>query len=413
MKIETVAKNVKLASIKFRSSNARDRNKALEAIAKTLKANTSNILIANKKDLKNAKTMGLNSAMTDRLRLSKESIKDIIQSVRAIKNQNEVVGIIDEKYKRPNGLIVQKQRIPLGTVAMIFESRPNVVVDGAALAIKSGNCILLKGGKEAYHSNKILGQLIRRAIKNFIPENVVVVLDSKKREHIDTILKLHQYIDLVVPRGGENLIKYVQANATMPVIAHFKGLCHTYIHEDANISKAISIAFNAKAHRTGVCNAMETLLINEKIAKTILVKLIPYYKSAGIEIRGCLKTCRFVKGIKKATKKDWSTEYLDKIISIRIVTSMDEAIKHINSYGTFHTECIVAKNKKAIEKFSQLVDASCIMINASTRFNDGGELGLGAELGISTSKFHAYGPMGAKEMTATRFLVQGSGQIRS
>jgi len=303
--------------------------------------------------------------------------------------------MVVESHTRADGLLVQKQRIPLGVIGMIFESRPNVVVDGAALAIKSGNAIILKGGKEAQYSNRKLFEIIHHSTASVLPEGSISLIET--REDVAEILKLDQYIDLMVPRGGSALIQYVKANATMPVVAHDKGLCHLYVHADCEVD-AEAIVLNAKTQRPGVCNALETLILHEKFPHN--EKILNALKAAGVELKH------------PATDVDFATEWLDKKISIKMVSNHLEAIEHIKKYSSHHTEAILAKDPKVIEDFLNSLDASCIAINASTRFNDGGELGLGAELGISTSKLHAYGPMGASEMTTTRFIVTGNGHVR-
>lgn len=411
----SILKNIqaaRAASDKLRSSTAKARKQALAALALALVKQQKPILQANARDIAWAKEQGLTAAMINRLTLTDKSIAALAKSVREIARQPEVVGEIIETTRRPNGLLIQRERIPLGVIAMIFESRPNVVIDCAALAIKSGNAIVLKGGKEARHSNAILGDVVRRSIKPYLPMDSVIVLDSTSRDAVGELLHLPQYIDVVIPRGGEGLVRYVTENARMPVIAHYKGLCHVYVHSDAKLADAVKIAVNAKAQRPGVCNAAETLLVHEKVAKTFLSKLIPEFDALQVEVRGCSKTKKLFPKVKAATAEDWDTEYLDRIISIKVVNGLDEAIAHIQRHGSHHTEAICAQTKTAIQRFFNEVDASCVVANASTRFNDGGELGLGAELGISTSKLHAYGPMGAREMTATRFVVHGKGQIR-
>lgn len=389
MTVTEMARRAKETSLKLQALSEDQRVKALHAIGSSLVKNANKILEENAKDL--SAGTGLSKAMIDRLTLSEKSIQSLKEMCDAIAAQPQVVGQIVEETRRPNGLLIQKQRIPIGVIGMIFESRPNVVVDGAALAIKSGNAIILKGGKEAQHSNRILIDVIHEATKNILPEGSVSLIET--REDVAEILKLNQYIDLMVPRGGSALIEHVRENATMPVVAHDKGLCHIYVHKDADTSKVIPIVINAKVSRPGVCNAVETLLIHrdypekEKVREALIKE--------GVEIRA-----------------DFDTEWLDKIISLKEVSSEDEAIAHIQKHGSHHTEAILARDAKVIEKFLNSLDASALVVNASTRFNDGGELGLGAELGISTSKLHAYGPMGAKEMTTTRFIVTGSGQIR-
>lgn len=408
MQTQEIAKLAKQATHKLQSLPEAQRLMALEAIATSIEKNIDEVLTENEKDLALAKENLLSSAMVDRLTLTKNSILSLAKMCRDVADQERVVGTIVEEYKRPNGLIIQKQRIPIGVIGMIFESRPNVIVDGAALAIKSGNAIILKGGKEAQFSNRKLFEIIKNAIERILPAGSVSMIET--REEVSELLKLNEHIDLMVPRGGSALIKFVRDNATMPVVAHDKGLCHTYVHEDADSKIVIPIILNAKTQRAGVCNALETLILHEKYPdnKNILEALL----KMGVEIRGCEKTLGLIPSLKLATDKDYETEYLDKIISVKIVSNLQEAILHIQRHSSHHTEAIIAQDKGAIEEFLNTLDASALIVNASTRFNDGGELGLGAELGISTSKLHAYGPMGAKEMTTTRFLVLGNGQTR-
>ena len=408
MSVKEIAQKAKKATTQLQSLPEEQRLMALESIAMALTKNSSEILAENKKDLDDARKGQLSSAIIDRLTLTEKSIEALSQMCRDVADQVQVVGTIVEEYTRPNGLVIQKQRIPLGVIGMIFESRPNVVVDGAALAIKSGNAIILKGGKEAQFSNRKLFQVIQEAIERILPEGTVSLVET--REDVAELLKLHEYIDLMVPRGGSSLIQHVRTHATMPVVAHDKGLCHLYVHSDAEKEKVIPIILNAKTQRPGVCNALECLLLNEGYPenKNIIQRLV----DAGVELRGCEKTMSLHSEVKKATAQDYDTEYLDKILSVKIVSSPEEAISHIQTHSSHHTEAILAQDTAVIELFLNSLDASALVINASTRFNDGGELGLGAELGISTSKLHAYGPMGAKEMTTTRFLVRGNGQIR-
>jgi glutamate-5-semialdehyde dehydrogenase len=408
MSIIDIAQKARLASRTLQSLPEEQRLMALEAIATALGQNTDSILAENKKDLDEGKKNQLSPALLERLTLSEKSLLNLAQMCRNVADQEQVVGTIVEEYKRPNGLIIQKQRIPLGVIGMVFESRPNVVVDGAALAIKSGNAIILKGGKEAQHTNRKLFDLIQSAIERILPPGSVSLVET--REDVSHLLKLHQYIDLMVPRGGSALIEYVRKEATMPVVAHDKGLCHLYVHLDADVSKVIPIILNAKTQRPGVCNALESLLLHEKYPEN--KKIISSLLEAGVEIRGDENACALHAEVKKASPRDFETEYLDNIISLKIVTSPDEAITHIQKHSSHHTEAILARDQEVIQKFLGSLDASALVVNASTRFNDGGELGLGAELGISTSKLHAYGPMGAKEMTTTRFVVLGNGQIR-
>lgn len=390
MNVTQIAQEAKAATTTLLSLSEADRIRALQAISSEIKTKASKILAANAKDLAAAKEHNLSSAMVDRLTLSEKALEGLSEMCLSVAGQPQVVGTIEHEYKRPNGLVIQKQRIPLGVIGMIFESRPNVVVDGAALAIKSGNAIILKGGKEAHHSNRALMDAIQAAVKGILPDGSIALIET--REDVSELLKLHQFIDLMVPRGGSSLIEFVRKNAAMPVVAHDKGLCHIYVHEDCAVD-AVKIVLNAKVQRPGVCNAVETLLLHENYPKAD--EVIQALKDAGVE-----------------TMRDFEAEWLDKKISVKKVKSHREAIAHIQQYGSHHTEAVLAQDPKVIEEFMNSIDASAIMINASTRFNDGGELGLGAELGISTSKLHAYGPMGAKEMTTTRFLVKGSGQTR-
>ena len=395
MSILELAKQAKEASLKLQGLSEEMRLTALDSISKALITHKDEILAENKKDLEEGKKNNLSSAMMDRLTLTDKNILALSVMCTDVANQKQVVGMIVDSHERPDGLLIQKQRIPIGVIGMIFESRPNVVVDGAALAIKSGNAIILKGGKEAQYSNRKLFEIIHNAIKSVLPDGSVNLVET--REDVAELLKLDQYIDLMVPRGGSSLIQYVKANATMPVVAHDKGLCHLYVHSDCAVD-AVSVVLNAKTQRPGVCNALETLILHEKYPRND--EILTALKNAGVEIKF------------PATDEDFATEWLDKKLSLKYVKDSSEAIEHIKKYSSNHTEAILAQDQKVIEDFMNSLDASCIAINASTRFNDGGELGLGAELGISTSKLHAYGPMGASEMTTTRFIVTGKGHIR-
>lgn len=408
MSVIETASLAKKATLQLQSLPEEQRLMALEAIALALTHHQSEILQENRKDLDEALKIKLSAAMIDRLTLTEKSILGLSEMCRNVADQEQVVGTIIEESTRPNGLVIQKQRIPLGVIGMIFESRPNVVVDGAALAIKSGNAIILKGGKEAQHSNRKLFEIIHKAIERILPDGSVSLIET--REDVSELLKLHQYIDLMVPRGGSALIEYVRKNATMPVVAHDKGLCHMFVNEDADNKNVIPVILNAKTQRPGVCNALETLLLHDKYPEN--QKVLKALIDAGVELRGCEKSRQLNEKIIPASAEDYDTEYLDKKLSVKIVTDHLEAISHIQKHSSHHTEAILARDPGVIENFLNSLDASALVVNASTRFNDGGELGLGAELGISTSKLHAYGPMGAKEMTTTRFLVKGNGQIR-
>ena len=407
-----IARSVKSASATASLYSEAQRNQAILNIAKALIENKQKIAEENKTDIDRAIQSKLSPAMIDRLVLNEERIENLASSVQSIAEQEAVVGKIVSESTRPNGLKVSKKRIPLGVIGIIFESRPGVVIDCAALAIKSGNGVLLKGGKEAAQTNTILGKIVKEAISNDINPDLIEVLDSTNREDIDKLLGMKEQIDLVIPRGGEGLIRHVHANAKMPVIAHFKGLCHTYIDKDADENKAIAIAVNAKLQRPGVCNSMETLLIHQDLSSDFRSRLFKELHLGGAELRLDSKLYIQYPQYQEATEDDWQTEYLSSTLSVRMVSSLDEAIAHIREYGSGHTESIVSESRAAIDTFINSIDSSCVTVNASSRFNDGGQLGLGAELGISTTKFHAYGPMGAEEMTTTHFIVEGTGQIR-
>ncbi len=406
MNLESMAKLAKEASLKLISLSEEQRKVALLNLADSLEDQTQQIIEENKKDLLSADQLHLSGAMKDRLRLDEKSLQSMAKSVREIANFPQVVGIREDKFVRPNGLMIEKHRIPIGVIGMIFESRPNVVIDGISLAIKSGNAMILKGGKEASFSNKILFNIALNSTKDILPEGSLSLIET--REDVMKILKLHDYIDLMVPRGGSELIRFVRAHATMPVVAHDKGLCHIYVDEKSiNPTKII---LNSKVQRPGVCNAVESLLIHKN--SPFVTEIIEALLKEQVEIRGCEKSLTINSAIIPAKESDYETEYLDKIISFKLVSSTQEAIDHIKKYSSHHTEAIISEDEGNIKTFINSLDSSAIMVNASTRFNDGGELGLGAELGISTSKLHAYGPMGAKEMTTTRFLVTGNGQVR-
>lgn len=407
------AKQAKTASRELRKIDHTLRSKILMNLANEVERRQDEIIAANQKDLAYAEETQLSQALKDRLLLNKERIAAMAQGVREIAEQDEVVGTTYQEFTNSEGLKIKRQRIPLGVILMIFESRPNVVIDCAALAIKSSNAIILKGGKEAKHSNEILGAIIQDSFAGQISQQAVQVLASDSREEVNELLSYDDCIDVVIPRGGEKLIEHVYKNAKMPVIAHFKGLCHMYLDKSADQEKLFDLVVNAKTQRTGVCNAIETLLVHEDLLPKIAKPLSEQLQYRDCEIRAdqpFVNACG--SDIPLANEGDWKTEYLDNILSIRTVSSLEEAIDHIDNYGSFHTEAIVSEDTDAIEKFQRSVDASCIAVNASTRFNDGGQLGLGAELGISTTKFHAYGPMGAEQMTTSRFIIEGNGNIR-
>ncbi len=413
--MKELAKNAKNASRVLMGLTNETRNKIFDSLISKLSDSKELIIEKNKLDMQAAEKSNLNPAMLDRLLLTGERIDQMIQGVQEIKNQPEVVGAFYDEHTNKAGLKIKKQRVPLGVILMIFESRPNVVIDCAALALKSSNAIILKGGKEALHSNKVLGDIVQEAIAEYIPKEAVQALASDSREEVAELLSLSEYIDVVIPRGGHGLIEYVSKEAKMPVIAHYQGLCHMYVDKEADVKKALELVMNAKTQRTGVCNAIETLLIHKDFLPQFADRLVRRFEETNTKlyVDDLFRLATDSEyAMEKATEKDWATEYLDNILSIKTVQNLEEAIEHIAKYGSHHSECIVSESQERCMTFLNNVDASCVMINASTRFNDGGQLGLGAELGISTTKIHAYGPMGAEQMTTSRFVVVGDGHIR-
>ncbi len=384
----------------------------LNQMADALNDNTKAIISENQKDMKKAHEENLNSALIDRLLLTKERIEAMATSLKEIAALKEPVGRVTEGWVVDSGLRIEKVTIPIGVVGIIYESRPNVTADAAALCLKSGNVSILKGGKEAENSNKIIASILQNVLeKNNLPKEIISILPDSSREGVSKLIKMDKFVDLIIPRGGEGLIKYVSANATVPVVKHDKGLCHTYIDKDADFEKAISIAINAKVQRPGVCNAMETLLVDEKIAKDLLPALLFEFQNYGTLLKGCDKTTKII-DIQKATDEDFDTEYLENILSIKVVNSVEEAIEHIAKYGSGHSEAIISENYTTAEKFLNEVDAAAVYVNASTRFTDGGEFGFGAEVGISTNKLHARGPMGINDLTTYKYKIYGNGQTR-
>lgn len=405
-------KLAKDASYQFMNEKTDKKNRILAKISELLNEKRDYIIAENSKDLENGVKNGLGTAILDRLKLDNKRIDSMINGVNEIIAQEDPVGSVVTGYKRPNGLVIYKVRVPIGVVGIIFESRPNVTIDAAALCIKSGNVSILRGGKEAKYSNIALGNIIREALKiEGVNENVCIVLEDEDRSLMKKMLKGKNYIDIIIPRGGEGLINYCTEESLVPLVKHDKGLCHLYIDEFADIKKGVEIAFNAKVQRPGVCNAIETLLIHKGIYRKVLDILIPKYQEAGVEIVGC-KTVSADYNLLLATEEDWETEYLSLKISIKVVDSLDRAIEHINRYGSSHSEAIVTENYSNAQEFLNRVDAAAVYVNASTRFTDGGEFGLGAEIGISTQKLHCRGPMGAFDLTTTKYIVYGNGQIR-
>ena len=412
--ILNMAKTAKKASKELATLDSEVKNQILRKVAQKIREKKEELQKINEKDVNLAKEKGYSRAFIDRLSLSDKIIESMAKGLEDVASLPDPVGEVVKMWKRPNGLLVGRMRVPLGVIAIIYESRPNVTIDAAGLCFKSGNAVILRGGKEALNSNLALGNIFRETLKEFnLSEDAVQVVPTPDRTLMEYMLELEEYIDLVIPRGGEGLIRFVTEKARMPVIKHYKGVCHVYIDEFADLKMAKEIAINAKCQRPGVCNAMETLLVNEKIAEKILPELGEEYKKLGVEIRGCEITRKYIPWAKEATEEDWYAEYLDLILAVRVVNDIDSAIEHITKYGSNHTEAIVTENYERAMRFLKEVDASVVLVNASTRFNDGGELGLGAEIGISTTKLHAYGPMGLEELTTTKFIVFGNGQIRT
>ena len=387
---------------------------ALNAIAKEVIKNKDNLIKINNKDLQAAKKSGLEPALLDRLELTTARIDAMADGLKQVADLEDLIGKTTEYIEQASGIKVGRMRVPLGVIGIIYESRPNVTADAAGLCLKSGNATILRGGSEAIHSNQAIANCIRAGLKSTgLPENAVQLIETTEREAVGELLRMSDYVDVIVPRGGKGLIERVSAEARMPVIKHLDGSCHVYIDDEADIEKAISIAYNAKTQRYGTCNTMECLLIARSQAKNVLEKLGPMYQNAEVEIRGCEESKKILGNIKIATDEDYATEYLAPIMSLKIVSNIDEAMQHIDKFSSRHTDTIVTENKLNADRFLREVDSSSVMLNASTRFADGYEYGLGAEIGISTDKFHARGPVGLEGLTSQKYIVLGDGNIRS
>ena len=411
--ITDMARSAKEAAKVVAHLGTQKKDEALERIAQKLLDEAAAIKRENEKDLADAREKGLSEAMIDRLTVSDAVIESMAQGLRDVVKLPDPVGRVTGMWVRPNGLQVGRVRIPLGVIGMIYEARPNATIDAAGLCLKAGNAAILRGGSEAFNSNTILAEIIQGALRETgIPEAAAQVIPVRDRTAVNVLLAQDEYVDLIIPRGGEGLIRFVAENSKIPVLKHYKGVCHVYVDEDADLGMAEKVSYNAKVQRPGVCNAMETLLVHEAVAESFLLPMARRFTGAGVELRGCPKTCEIVPEAKQASDEDWAAEYLDLILAVKVVASMEEATDHIARYGSAHTEAIVTSDYARARKFLREVDASVVLVNASTRFNDGGELGLGAEIGISTSKLHAYGPMGLEELTTTKFVVFGDGQVR-
>ena len=412
--IKQIAQNAVLAARNISRVTSAAKNNALLQMAVELDRKRDFLLAENAKDISKAKQSGLSLAMIDRLTLEKATIELMAQGLREVAALPDPVGKITSMWRRPNGLLVGRMRIPLGVIGIIYESRPNVTVDASALCLKSGNAVILRGGSEAINSNLAIASILQKVLrKSSLPAAAIQVIPLTDREAVSAMLQLDEYIDLIIPRGGEELIRAVVAQSKIPVIKHYKGVCHIFVDAQADMEMAVNICFNAKVQRPGVCNAMETLLVHKDIARKFLPRVAGKLQEAGVILRGCEKTRAILKNIEAATEDDWFAEYLDLILAIRVVENIDEAIAHIEKYGSLHTESIITNDYNNSQRFLNEVNSSTVLVNASTRFSDGFELGLGAEIGISTTKLHAFGPMGLEELTTTKFIIYGNGQVRT
>lgn len=390
-----------------------EKNKALVKMAEALQQNVDDIKDANKKDIDSGKKKGLSKALLDRLMLDDKRIEAMAQGLLDIAKLPDPVGA-GEIFKRPNGLNIMEQNVPMGVIGIIYEARPNVTSDAAGLCIKSGNCVILRGGSEAINSNIAIVKALKQGLKEAgMSEGVIQLIEDTSRESVNILMQMKDYVDLLIPRGGAGLIKAITENSKVPVIVTGEGNCHIYVDADADLDMAKDIVINAKISRPSVCNAVETLLVHESIADKFLPLVLDELREKGVEIRGCKKTCKIYSDAKKAEDNDWRTEYLDLVIAVKVIDGVDEAIEHINKYGTKHSEAIITKDYSNSRKFLSRVDAACVYVNASTRFTDGGEFGFGAEMGISTQKLHARGPMGLRELTCKKYIILGEGQVRN
>ena len=411
--VEKKAASAKKASSVLYTATTAKKNALLRAIAVRLSEETKAIRAANERDLASARRAGISEVLLDRLTLNDKRIAQMIAGVKDVIALPDPAWKTLERRRRPNGLLIEKTRVPLGTVGIIYEARPNVTIDAAALCLKAGNAVILRGGSEAIHSNGILVHIIKMALRDVgLPSGCVEFIDTTDRRAVASMLKQDAYLDVIIPRGSQKLIEYVRESSSVPVIAHGEGNCHVYVDKSADLKKASDIVFNAKVQRPSVCNAAEKLLVHEKIARKFLPEIARRLRSAGVELRGDRMSRSIVRDIRTATENDWYREYLELKMAVKVVGSVDKAIEHINRYGSHHSDAIVTSNKAAGERFLHEVDSAAVYVNASTRFTDGFEFGLGAEIGISTQKLHARGPMGLEELTSTKFIVHGKGQVR-
>jgi glutamate-5-semialdehyde dehydrogenase len=412
--LEEMGRNARAAARKLALLQGAQKNRCLEAMAEALMDQSAAIREANRLDMENGRAKGLTSALLDRLELTSGRIEDMAKGLRTLVGLENPVGRVDATWIRPNGMKIRKVRVPIGVIAIIYEARPNVTADAAGLCLKAGNAVFLRGGSEAIHSNRAIADVLRQGIRSCdLPEAVVQLLPWTEREAVNAMLKMDPYIDLVIPRGGESLIRKVVETSTIPVIKHYKGVCHIFVDKEAHPEMALNIIENAKCQRPGVCNAVETVLIHADIADEFAPRLAELLSNKGVELRGDPRFCQLVPSAKPATEDDWYEEYLDLILAVRIVENIDQAVEHISTYGSSHSEAIITENRNTASYFCEAVDAAAVYVNASTRFTDGGQFGMGAEIGISTDRIHARGPMGIDELTTYKYVISGTGQIRT
>jgi len=412
--IKQLAREARAASHILAALSTTVKNELLQQMASALEQNRSSLISENEKDLAAAHDRGLSPAMIDRLVLDEDRIKGMADGLREVAELPDPVGEITGIWRRPSGIEVGRMRIPLGVIGIIYESRPNVTADAAGLCLKSGNAVVLRGGSEAIHSNNAIGRILQQQLETLgLPKAAVQVIMTTDRNAVNVLLEQEEYIDLIIPRGGEGLIRFVSDNSRIPVIKHYKGVCHTFVDASADFEMAESICINAKVQRPGVCNSMETLLIHKDIAETFVPRIVAAMQKNGVELRGCPLTREFAPDLKEATEEDWYAEFLDLILAVRVVADMAQAIEHIQTYSSLHTEVIITSDYSNSQEFLRKVNSSVVMVNASSRFSDGNQFGLGAEIGISTTKLHSFGPMGLEDLTTRKFIVLGDGQIRT
>ncbi len=411
--VRHLAEKARAAAAVMATTDATTRRRLIEGMAAQLESNRDAVLGANAEDLARGREAGLSNAMLDRLMLDPPRVQALADALRDVAAQPDPLGQVTRREVRPNGVVVERQRVPLGLIAMIYEARPNVTADAAALCVKAGNAVLLRGGSEARASNAAIAACLHAALRaEGLPEAAVSLVSDTAREHVLELLQLTDLVDLAIPRGGEGLIRFVAEHARVPVIKHYKGVCHLYVDRAADLDKARDLLMDGKASRPGVCNALETLLVHRDIAEAFLPPAVAALKARGVEVRGCQRTQAIVQGVRPASDEDYAAEFLDLIIAVRVVDCLEDALAHIARYGSDHTEVIATEDPLAAEAFVRGTRSSAVMVNASSRFNDGGQLGLGAEIGISTTRLHAYGPMGVESLTIERFVVRGDGQVR-